>query len=84
MRFLPSIPFLLLAVQSTEGSPIHDPQLEARNLSPAECFEVAAVVSVLGLNKATSFCSSLLGIKTVTSTAFTYEGLDRRQLERGY
>ena len=50
------------------ASPVADHGLVGRSLSPSECQKITNVVSILKVHEATSFCSSFLGIKTVSST----------------
>ncbi|KAI4239596.1 MAG: hypothetical protein LQ349_000270 [Xanthoria aureola] len=50
------------------ASPLSEENLVKRALPEVECAKVTKVISVLKSNKATSFCSSYLGIKTSTST----------------
>lgn len=55
-----------LAACGAYASPVSD--LNGRDLTPAQCSRVAAVVEALKLNQATLFCSSFLSIKPATST----------------
>lgn len=56
-----------LAATSINASPIQE--LNARNLDPAQCSKVVAIVEVLKIQKATPFCSSFLSIKPATATS---------------
>ena len=56
-----------VALRSAEGSAAEG--LNLRDISPAECSKVAAIVTVLKINKATPFCSSFLSIEPATSTS---------------
>lgn len=42
--------------------------IEVRSLTPQQCSKTVSVVDKLKSHSATSFCSSFLGIKTVTKT----------------
>ncbi|CAF9934624.1 MAG: hypothetical protein HETSPECPRED_009295 [Heterodermia speciosa] len=52
---------------SAFASPVQD--VNARNLTPAQCSKVCGIVDVLKLHKATPFCSSFLSLKPTTSTS---------------
>lgn len=42
--------------------------IEVRSLTPQQCSKIVSVVDKLKSHSATSFCSSFLGIKTVTKS----------------
>ncbi|KAI9820646.1 MAG: hypothetical protein M1827_005015 [Pycnora praestabilis] len=73
MRLPSCVGTLLLALHCVVASPINEKAIEVRD-APSYCkvvTEIIVIVGVMEANKATGFCSSLLGISTQTVTAST-------------
>jgi hypothetical protein len=66
MHFSQALAAAALAAYGAHASPM--PDLDSRDLTPAQCSKVAAVVDALKLNKATPVCSTFLSIKPATSS----------------
>jgi len=64
------LPTTLASMQIAKVLVFGLPLVAASPAFPGEKCKVAKIVSILKLNKATSFCSSFLGIETSTATAY--------------